>query len=151
MDNFKNEPLKTKLIKEVSTYGVTQVEFVIETRSDVIAKLTCVLEKKLTDYLQLIKKYLRENSSGTKHYGSSLCEVNAVLRRLKQAERYPGDLTENDDEDEIEHLKINSILQRFVVKHNLFIARYLGYFGNCIQASCKTYRLPKSNNNFRDI
>lgn len=55
MDNFKNEPLKTKLMKEVSTYGVTQVEFVIETRSDVIAKLTCVLEKKLTDYLKLKK------------------------------------------------------------------------------------------------
>lgn len=86
-----------------------------------------------------------------KYYGLSLCEVNVVFRRLKQVECYFGDLIENDDEDEIEYFKINSIFQRFVVKYNFFIVRYLGYFGNCIQVSCKIYRLLKLNNNFRDI
>lgn len=36
MDNFYNEPLRTKLIKEVNKYGIAEVEFVIETRSEII-------------------------------------------------------------------------------------------------------------------
>lgn len=113
MDNFYNEPLRTKLIKEVNKYGIAEVEFVIETRSEVIKGLTCVLEKRLSKYLKQIQEKLIRYAPPTEKAGSSLCEVNAILRRLKQAERYPEDLTENDEDNESDHLEINRILKRF--------------------------------------
>lgn len=113
MDNFYNEPLRTKLIKEVNKYGIADVEFVIEDRSEIISKLTCVLEKRLSKYLKQIQEKLIRYAPPTENAGSSLCEVNAILRRLKQAERYPGNLTENDEDNESDHLEINRILKRF--------------------------------------
>lgn len=113
MDNFYNEPLRTKLIKEVNTYGIAEVEFVIETPSEIISKLTCVLEKRLSKYLKQFQEKLIRYAPPTENAGSSLCEVNAILRLLKQAERYPKDLTENDEDNESDHLKINRILKRF--------------------------------------
>lgn len=111
MDNFYNEPLRTKLIKEVNTYGIAEVEFVIETPSEIISKLTCVLEKRLSKYLKQFQEKLIRYAPPTEN--ESLCEVNAILRRLKQAERYPEDLTANDEDNELDHLKINRILKRF--------------------------------------
>lgn len=113
MDNIYNEPLRTKLIKEVNKYGIAEVEFVIEARSEIISKLTCVLEKRLSKYLKQIQEKLIRYTPPTENAGSSLCEVNAILRRLKQAERYPENLTENDEENESDHLEINRILKRF--------------------------------------
>lgn len=113
LDNFNNEPLRTKLIKEVGKHCIEEVEFVFETRSEMISKLTCVLEKRLSKYLKQIQEKLTRYSPPTENTGSSLCEVNAILRRLKQAERYPENLTENDEEYESGHLKINRILKRF--------------------------------------
>lgn len=113
MDNFYNEPLRTKLIKEVNRYGIAEVEFVIETPSEIISKLTCVLEKRLSKYLKQFQEKLIRYAPPTENAGSSLCEVNAILRLLKQAERYPEDLTENDEDNESDHLKINRILKRF--------------------------------------
>lgn len=98
----------------MDTHGILH-EFVIKTRKEVIDKLTCVLEKRLTEYLKQIQEELNRYSPPTGNAASSLCEVNAILRRLKQAERYPEDLTENDDENGIEHLDVNRVLQRFVV------------------------------------
>lgn len=120
LDNFNNEPLRTKLIKEMGKHCIEEVEFVIETRSEMISKLTCVLEKRLSKYLKQIQEKLTRYSPPTENTGSSLCEVNAILRRLKQAERYPENLTENDEEYESGHLKINRILKRFAVKHYLY-------------------------------
>lgn len=57
MDNFYNEPLRTKLIKEVNKYGIAEVEFVIETRSEIITR-TCVLEKRLSKYIKQIQEKL---------------------------------------------------------------------------------------------
>lgn len=116
MDNFYNEPLRTKLIKEVNKYGIAEVEFVIENRSEIISKLTCVLEKRLSKYLKQIQEKLIRYAPPTENAGSSLCEVNAILRRLKQAEIYPENLTENDEDNESHHLEINRILKRFAFK-----------------------------------
>lgn len=112
-DNFKNETLRTNLIKEVNKYGIVEVEFVIEARSEVINRLTCVLEKRLSKYLKQIQEKLIRYAPPTENAGSSLCEVNAILRQLKQAERYPENLTENDEDNESAHLEINRILKRF--------------------------------------
>lgn len=120
LDNFNNEPLRTKLIKEVDKHCIEEVEFVIETRSEMISKLTCILEKRLSKYLKQIQEKLIKYSPPTENTGSGLCEVNAILRRLKQAERYPENLTENDEDNESDHLEINRILNRSAVKHNLY-------------------------------
>lgn len=113
MDNFNNETLRTNLIKEVNKYGIVEVEFVLETRSEVINRLTCVLEKRLSKYLKQIQEKLIRYSPPTGNAGSSLRKVNAILRRLKQAERYPENLTENDDDNESDNIEINKILKRF--------------------------------------
>lgn len=113
MDNFNNETLRTNLIKEVNKYGIVEVEFVLETRSEVINRLTCVLEKRLSKYLKQIQEKLIRYSPPTGNAESSLRKVNAILRRLKQAERYPENLTENDDDNESDNIEINKILKRF--------------------------------------
>lgn len=112
-DISNNEPLRTNLIKEVNKYGIEKVEFVIETRSEMISKLTCVLEKRLSKYLKQIQEKLIRYSQPTENAGSSLCEVNAILRRLKQAELYRENLTKNDEDNESDHLEINRILKSF--------------------------------------
>lgn len=112
-DISNNEPMRTNLIKEVNKYGIEKVEFVIETRSEMISKLTCVLEKRLSKYLKQIQEKLIRYSQPKENAGSSLCEVNAILRRLKQAELYRENLTKNDEDNESDHLEINRILKRF--------------------------------------
>lgn len=136
---FDDEPLRAKLIREVDTHGILH-EFVNKTRKEVIDKLTCVLEKRLTEYLKQIQEELNRYSPPTGNAASSLCEVNAILRRLKQAERYPDDLTENDDENGTEHLEVNRVLQRFVV--NSFYYKTSGDILVRVP-NCTTYILSK--------
>lgn len=51
-DNFKNEILRMKFIKEVNKYGIVEVEFVIEVCLEVINWLICVFEKRLFKYFK---------------------------------------------------------------------------------------------------
>lgn len=98
------------IIEKIMTLGITNVEIVIKTRSEIVLKITCILERIISSYLLETKKLLLDHSHSHK-VNSSLLEVNAILKRLKQAERDPEPQVEFM---EAENNEIDNILQRFV-------------------------------------
>lgn len=101
---------KKIIMKKMRTLGITKVEVIIQTRSEIVVKITCVLEHILSSYLVGTKQILLDHSHSHK-VDSSLLEVNAILKRLKQAECYPEPLA---GFVEPENNEIDNILQRFV-------------------------------------
>lgn len=101
---------KKIIMKKIRTLGITKVEVIIKTRSEVVQKITCILEHTLSSYLGGTKQILLDHSH-THKVESSLLEVNAILKRLKQAECYPEPLAEFVKP---ENNEIDNILQRFV-------------------------------------
>lgn len=98
------------IIEGIRAIGITKVEFVMKTRSIIVQNITCILEQMLSSYLEGTNKTLLEHSH-TQYVDSSLLEVNAILKRLKQAKCYPEPLTEIV---EPENNEIGNILLRFV-------------------------------------
>lgn len=103
---------KKLIIETMRILGIDKVEFIIKTRSEIVGKITCILEHILSYYLVGTKQILLEHSHNRK-VDSSLLEVNAILKRLKQAECYPKPL---DGFVEPENNEIDNILQRFSEK-----------------------------------
>lgn len=101
---------KKIIMKKMRTLGITKVEVIIKTRSEIVVKITCVLEHTLSSYLVGTKQILLDHSHSHK-VDSNLLEVNAILKRLKQAECYPEPLA---GFVEPENNEIDDILQRFV-------------------------------------
>ena len=103
-----------KTTDDSEKFGFTHVEFVEKSRYDIISKMTCILEKRITVDLQNIKHKLIQCSS-TQNVGSRLLEVHAILRRLRQAACYPDLITEDDEEEdvgEIENAEVDEIIER---------------------------------------
>lgn len=128
-----DEQLKSKLSKEMAKHGVLNVEFVDGNRPAIISSLTCILEKRISQHLKQIRNTLLTYWSPTStiktkfiNYWcptsairSSLVEVNAILRRLKQASSYPEPFIEN--EESTDKKEINEILRRFVAEMQFLI------------------------------
>lgn len=98
------------IIEGIRTVGITKVEVLMKTRSIIVQNITSILEQMLSSYLEETKKILFDHSH-THYVDSSLLEVNAILKRLKQAKCYPEPLAEIV---EPENKEIDNILQRFV-------------------------------------
>lgn len=98
-DKHNDERLKSKLSERVLELESFGVEFVTDNRSEIINKMTLILERKLMKYLEEIKTKLFDYSR-THTVGSRFFEVNAILRRLKQAACYPEALTDEIEDDE---------------------------------------------------
>lgn len=81
-DKHSDERLKSKLSERVLELESFGVEFVTNNRSEIIKKMTLILERKLMKYLEEIKTKLFDFSR-THNVGSRFFEVNAILRRLK--------------------------------------------------------------------
>lgn len=111
IDGFNDKQLKSRLHKEFTTYGFIHIEFVLGTRSEIINRLTFMLEKRISDYLEQIRTKLLECACHTYTTRSSLAEVNSILRRLKQASCYPEPLIEDDDE-KANYKEIYEIIER---------------------------------------
>lgn len=109
--------LKFTIVEKMKTLQITSVEFVDEIRSEIIKKITCILEPRLTEYLTQIKIKLLEHSSLTSNVRQSLLEVNAILRKLKRAACYLEPLAEDEDGEKTVDREIDEILQRFVTKY----------------------------------
>lgn len=103
---------KKSITGKIRILGITKVEVVMKTRSEIVQKLTCSLEHILSSYLVGTKQKLFDHSH-THKVDASLLEVNAILKRLKQAECYPEPLAEFAEPEQNE---IDNILQRFAEK-----------------------------------
>lgn len=79
-----------------------------------ITEITCILEQRLSDCLDQVRIKLPHCSSGKQNIRSSLLEVNAIIRRLKQAACYPDILQDDEKDEESDEQKIKEELQRFV-------------------------------------
>lgn len=101
---------KKNIIEKIMTLGISRVEVVIKRRSEIVQRITCTLEQILSSYLVGTKEILLDHSH-THKVDSSLLEVNAILKRLKQAECYPEPLV---GFVETANNEIDNILQRFV-------------------------------------
>lgn len=103
--------MKSTLKENVLELGNLNVENVIENRSEILSKMTRVLEQRLVVYLEETKMKLRDYS---RHHNvrSSLCEVNAILRRLKQAACYPEPYTNEEEEEDPQEKEVDKILHR---------------------------------------
>lgn len=126
-DKHSDERLKSKLSERVLELESFGVEFVTDNRSEIINKMTLILERKLMKYLEEIKTKLFDFSR-THNVGSRFFEVNAILRRLKQAACYPEALIDEIEDDETERNEIDGILHRFgakKIKLNLHISPQL--------------------------
>lgn len=120
---FDNEPIKSTLKETVLELGNLNVEIVIENRSDILFRMTRVLEQRLDVYLEQTKMKLRDYS---RHHNvrSSLCEVNAILRRLKQAACYPEPYTDEEEEEHSQENEMDKKLHSFEDK--IIYQRYDG-------------------------
>lgn len=110
-ESIDDERLKSRIIEIFSQLQIPQVEFVLENRSEIIKKLTYTLEQRIFLYLEQTKIKLREYSL-SHNVGSSLMEVNATLRRLKQAACYPKPFRETEEEEN-EYTEVDELLERF--------------------------------------
>lgn len=112
LDIFNNEKMKSTLKENVLELGNLNVEIVTENRSDILFRMTRVLEQRLVVYLEQTKMKLRDYS---RHHNvrSSLGEVNAILRRLKQAAGYSEPYTDDEEEEQSQEKEVDKILQRF--------------------------------------
>lgn len=111
IDTFNDKQLKSRLHKEFTMYGFIHIEFVLGTRLEIINRLTLMLEKRISDYLEQIRTKLLECPCPTYTTRSSLAEVNAILRRLRQASCFPEPFIE-DDEEKTNHKEIYEMLER---------------------------------------
>lgn len=126
-DKHSDERLKSRLSERVLELESFNTEFVTDKCSEIIKKMTLVLERRLMKYLEEIKTKLLDYSR-THNVGSRLFEVNAILRRLKQAACYPEPLTDEIEDDETERNEIDGILHRFgtqIFNPNLHISPQL--------------------------
>lgn len=137
---FSDEQLKSKLSKEIAKHGVLHVEFVDGNRLAIISSLTCILEKGISQHLEHIRTNLLKYRSPTSTFPnfiwnvlhptsairSSLVEVNALLKRLKQASSYPEPLVENGEE-RTDKKEIDEILKRFVAEMLFYISIYKNF------------------------
>lgn len=98
---LNNVLIKNGLTEAALTFGITTVDFVGESRSSIISKMTLILEKRIFCLLQTVKAKLLEYSCSN-NVETSLLEVNAVLKRLTKAESYPNVITEDAVEFEME-------------------------------------------------
>lgn len=103
--------LKSRIIEIFSQLQISQVEFVFENRSEIIKKMTFTLEQRIFLYLEQTKMKLSEYPF-SHDVGSSLIDVKATLRRLKQAECYPKPFTE-DEEEKNEYIEVDELLKGF--------------------------------------
>lgn len=112
LDIFYNEQMKTTLKENVLELGSLNVEIVTENRSEILSKMTRFFEQRLVVYLEQTKMKLRDYS---RHHNvrSSLCEVNAILRRLKQAACYPEPYTDEEEEKDPQEKEVDKILHSF--------------------------------------
>lgn len=131
---LSDEQLKSKLFEEMAKHGILHVEFVDGNRPAIISSFTCVLEERISQHLKQIRTKLLTYWSPTSTIKtkllnfwcptsairSSLVEVNAILRRLKQASSYPEPFIENEEERP-DKKEINEILQRFVAEMQYLI------------------------------
>ena len=113
-NNLNNEQMKAEMFKTAKSCEITDVSFEEESRSKIITKMTCILEKRIVHYLQNIKDKLTK-SPRTQAVNASLLEANAVLKRLKQAECYPDMESEDAKLIEKETEKVDKILKRYVL------------------------------------
>lgn len=109
-ESIYDERLKSRIIKIFSQLQISQVEFVFENRSEIIKRMTFTLEQRIFLYLEQTKMKLSEYSL-SHNVGSSLMEVKATLRRLKQAACYPKPFTE--DEEKTENIEVDELLKGF--------------------------------------
>lgn len=109
---FDNEQIKSTLKENVLELGNLNVEIDIENRSDILLRMTRVLEQRLVVYLEQTKMKLRDYSR-YHNVRSSLREVNAILRRLKQAACYPEPYTDEEEEEHLQENEMDKILHRF--------------------------------------
>ena len=75
------------------------------TRSEIISKMTCILEDRFSRYLLKAQKALRIYTSH-QFARASMLEVNALLKRLRQAERYQDFV--GDNVIQLEKVPVNS-------------------------------------------
>ena len=113
-NNLNNEQMKAEMFKTAKSCEITDVSFEEESRSKIITKMTCILEKRIVHYLQNIKDKLTK-CPRTQAVNASLLEANAVLKRLKQAECYPDMESEDAKLIEKETEKVDKILKRYVL------------------------------------
>lgn len=114
--NLNNEQMKSEMFETAKICEITDVSFEEECRSKIITQMTSILEKRIVHYLQYIKDDLTKRLR-TQAVNASLLEVNAVLKRLKQAECYP-DMDSEDAkliEIEKETEEVDEILKRYVL------------------------------------
>ncbi|XP_061185202.1 uncharacterized protein LOC133193257 [Saccostrea echinata] len=108
-DGKADESLKSTLLQLVSTARMN-VDFVAKRRCEVITKMTCTLEKRILDVLEEAQRNLYELPL-TENVDTSLWEVRAIIRRLKQAACYPHLLPEMDQF--FKRGRIEDLLQSF--------------------------------------
>lgn len=111
-DIFDNEQMKSALKENVLELGNLNVEFVFDDRSEILSKMTRVLEQRLIVYLEQTKMKLRDYS---RHHNVRLRlrEVKAILRRLKQAACYPEPFKDEEEEEDPQEKEVEEILKRF--------------------------------------
>lgn len=117
---LSDEQLKSKLFEEMAKRGSLHVKFVDGNRPAIISSLTCVLEERISQHLTQIRTKLLTYWCPTSAIRSSLVDVNAILRRLKQASSYPEPFIENEEERP-DKKEINEKLQRFVAEMQYLI------------------------------
>lgn len=109
-----NELKMTIQDSKLAMLGIKRVSFAIETRSEIIRKITCILERRLSTFLKNTKTKLLKYCSTMPNVRQSLLEVNAILRKLKQAACYPKPLEDDKTGEKSDEQEIDEILQRFV-------------------------------------
>lgn len=109
---FDNEQMKSALKENVLELGNLNVEFVFDDRSEILSKMTRVLEQRLIVYLEQTKMKLHDYS---RHHNVrlSLREVKAILRRLKQAACYPEPFKDEEEEEDPQEKEVEEILKSF--------------------------------------
>lgn len=115
-ERFDEEEFESILQKETLKLKVKKIniESEIELPDEIIKEMTCILDGRLSDYLEKTRIKLLADSLGH-NVKDSLFEVNAILRRLKQAAHYPAPLTE--DVENISYCKkVDEIVQRYGAK-----------------------------------
>lgn len=111
-DIFDNEQMKSALKENVLKLGNLNVEFVFDDRSEILSKMTRVLEQRLIVYLEQTKMKLRDYSR-YHNVRLRLREVKAILRRLKQAACYPEPFKDEEEEEDPQEKEVEEILKRF--------------------------------------
>ncbi|XP_048745220.2 uncharacterized protein LOC125658127 isoform X4 [Ostrea edulis] len=109
-DGIVDESLKLKLIDALSKSRMNDVNVIAKNRSEIITKMTCIMEQRFQEHLEEMRRNLHDLPLN-ENVDASLLEVNALIRRLKQAACYPEPLPEEDDKMRGE--TIRDMLQSF--------------------------------------